>query len=144
MDENYKAELRHLVEKKGVPVEINRDAEYDFDEVSTYGWVDHEARDHATAHYPGENGCARYDDTLYPCTRHDACEWIIPTGAELKERTYSQFADTDSSNVNEVGINVYPAHCACGKYKDVTLRYTASLAETLRELFGKDEKVMTL
>lgn len=130
MEAKYRDALRDLMERKGVPVEINPDAEYDFDEVSTYGWVAYEARDHC--------------QTVEGNDRYGGCRWVVEPGAELRERTYSQFVDTDADNKNEVGINVSPVHCACGKYQDMTLRYTASLADTLRDLFGSDDSVITL
>jgi hypothetical protein len=118
----YKAKLRKFMEDKGAKVEINEDAEYEWDEVSPYGWSDYDAVDHtrpAQGRWPG-----------------DGCHWVVPEGATLTERTYSMFDGTFTDNKDEVGINVHPAHCACGKYTDVTLRYVGSLGDVIRELTG--------
>lgn len=121
----FRAKLRKFMEDKGEPVrfEPKRYEWQEDDEVSTYGWHDYEATLHCRPVDP------KYSDT-------DGCHWIVPEGAVAYERGYSQFTDTFHDNEDEVGINVRPAHCACGKYTDVTLRYVGSLAEVIRELTG--------
>lgn len=115
-EEEYKAKLRDFMARKATPAEINRDAKYDGDRVSTYGWISMDYR-----HI--------YDDK---------CSWVVPEGARLEEHTYSQFQDTFSDNKDEVGIEVYPVHCACGQKTDVTLRYTGSLGDVIRDIVGID------
>ena len=122
--DEYKAAMRSFMEKHGMKVVVE-ERFYDWaedDDVSPYGWGDHEAYSHvrpAEGKYPGEG-----------------CHWIVPEGAKLYERTYSQFAGTFVDNENEVGINVAGCRCACGKYTDVILRYTGTLAEVMREITG--------
>jgi hypothetical protein len=88
--------------------------------VSVYGWQDWDASEHMRP----------YDKDVEPC------RWIIAPGAEVHEVTYSQFADTFTGNEDEVGLNVYPASCACGKYTDVMLRWTGSLTTLMSAVFG--------
>lgn len=100
--------------RKGTPAEINRDAEYNFQRVNVYGWISMDYR-----HI--------YDSK---------CSWVVPVGTRLEEHSYSQFTDTFSDNEEEVGIEVYPVHCACGELKDVTLRYVGSLGDVIRDIVG--------
>lgn len=129
IEAEYKAKLRDFMERKGRKVEFNereRKLHPDWPEyhVSTYGWSDYEADLHIHARE-------------WRATSHgDDCKWIVPEGAELVEQTYSQFDGTDADNLQEVGINVSPCHCACGKYSDVTLRFAGSLTEVLHDLLG--------
>ena len=114
----YKAKVRSFIATKGVPVEFDkRYAWQEDDEVSIYGWQDFDAASH----------CREYGD---------GCHWIVPEGAELSERTYRQFEDTDAGNRQEMGVNVKGCRCACGRYTDVTLRWIGSVAEMLREVLG--------
>lgn len=114
----YRAALRDFMQRRARPVQINRDAEYDFEEVSNYGWADDEAWTHVATPEP--------------------CSWVVPEGATLTERTYSMFEDTFTGNRNEVGVNAYPCHCACGAFTDVTLRFTGSLGEVTSEVLRID------
>ena len=110
----YKAKLRAFMEVNAYPIQFNKRWDSDpEDEVSVYGWTDWDAVWHI---------------------RDDDCSWIIPEGAELYERTYSQFQDTFTDNENEVGVNVLGCHCACGQYKDIGLRYAGSLSNVLNGL----------
>jgi hypothetical protein len=96
-------------------------------DVSPYAWMDFDAIDHVR----GYSGVG--------------CHWIVPNGSHVKEETYSQFVGTDYGNEDEVGLNVSGVNCACGKYKDVTIRVCASLGEAIRHLLGYDPtKEMTL
>lgn len=120
-----KAKMRKLVADKGDPVEFSSDSystTYNGG-VSSYGWKHHEAIAH----------CRQWGDK---------CHWVIPASATLEERTYSLFQDTFTDNKDEVGINVYPCHCRCGKYTDITLRYVASLGETIRELTADHDGIV--
>lgn len=121
----YREKLRDFIARKGMKVNFEQrfstDAE---DDVSTYGWTDYDATDHITP-WRGRGAAKR-----------EGCEWIVPEGAELYERTYSMFTDTFSDNEQEVGINVKGCSCKCGKYKDVTLRYKGSLTEVLADILG--------
>lgn len=119
----YKIRMRAFMETHGK--KVRTDKRYDWqedDDVSTYGWQDHEAVRH-TVPADGEYG-------------GDGCHWIVPKGAVLYERTYSQFTDTMSDNDDEVGINVKGCRCACGRYDEVILRYTGTLAEVMQEITG--------
>lgn len=114
----YKKKMRAFMASKGQKVDVQEkrwEWEQD-DEANVYGWVDYDAQ----AHVKEDPGCS----------------WIVPAGAKLYERTYSQFTDTFHDNDDEVGINIRGCHCACGKYTDVILRYRGSLAEVVRELTG--------
>lgn len=92
--------------------------------VSTYGWVDADALFHAlSTDHAGGKGCS----------------WIVPEGVTLTEESYSQFEGTDADNSYKTGVNVSGAECACGQYRDVTLRYEAgTLGEILKDLFAAD------
>lgn len=141
MNEEYKKALRELVARKGKPVEF-QEPRYEWEDedgVSSYGWQNIEALEHVMQITDEQRKRYGYSVEDYP-----ACEWVVDEGAELKERTYSMFDGTGCGNQDEVGINVTPARCKCGKYQGVTLRYTASLADTLHELFGNDDKIITL
>lgn len=122
--EEYRAAVRKFIAEKGSKVQV-AEKRYDWqedDEVSTYGWSDYEAYKHtrsAEGKYPG-----------------DGCHWIVPEGARLYERSYSQFTDTFHSNEDEVGVNVKGCRCACGKYEDVILRWTGSLTDILHSILG--------
>lgn len=115
-EEEYKAKLREFMATKGTPAEINREAESDWDRVSTYGWISQD----------------------YQHIYDAKCSWVVPEGARLEEHTYSLFTDTFHGNDDEVGIETYPVHCACGKKTDVTLRYTGSLGDVIRSIVGID------
>lgn len=122
IEAEYKAKLREFVQEKGRAVQFveQRYSWSEPDDVSTYGWTDYDAEKH-----------------IHPWDAKDErCSWVVPEGATLTERTYSQFTDTFHSNENEVGINVAGCHCACGKYTDMTLRYVGSLTEVLHSLLG--------
>lgn len=124
----FRAKLRKFMEDEGEPV-LFVPKHYEWqedDQVSTYGWHDWDAVWHCK---PGRS---------HP--ESAGCHWIVPEGAVAYEREYSQFTDTFHDNEDEVGINVRPAHCACGKYTDVTLRYVGSLAEVIRELTGTPKR----
>ncbi len=115
-DDQLKAGMRRLVAEKGRKVNFSERA---WEEVSVYGWADYDAVEH-TASY-GDN-----------------CEWVVPEGTKVTEKTYSMFMGTWSDNEDEVGINAEGVSCKCGKYKDVTIRATCSLGEAIRSLIGYD------
>ena len=54
------------------------------------------------------------------------------------------YGGTFGENTHIIGINVATAHCRCGRYKDMTLRYEKSLSETLRLLLGANPPLLTL
>lgn len=99
--DEYKRRVREYVAENGRPVDQNR---------SIYGWCDWTAQQH---------------------TYTDACTWVILPGAQMEEQTYYQFEGTFVDGSYAIGINVTPAHCTCGKYTDVTLRYEGSLQDIL-------------
>lgn len=110
MDE-YKPKVRRFMTEKGIPVLF--DERFGDREPEVYGWRDGEAYDHGRE-----------------------CGWVVPEGATLTEETYSQFTDTFSDNRDEVGVNVEPCHCTCGKYTDVTLRWDGTVDEMLTAILG--------
>ena len=114
--DDYKEKLRDFMARKGTPARINHDAEDDYDRVSFYGWISDEYRH------------------IYDAK----CSWVVPEGSRLEEHTYQQFTDTFHSAEYEVGIEVYPVHCACGKQQNVTLRYAGSLGDVIRDIVGVD------
>lgn len=137
--DEYKAALRAFMVKKGRPVRF--DERYGVKEPDVYGWTDLAAEDHIFTH-ERRDADNRHG---YEYVRVQHCQWVVPEGSVLVEETYSQFAGTGCGNDNEVGINVSPCHCACGKHTDITLRFSGSLGEVLRELFGlSDRKGITL
>lgn len=122
--DEYRARMREFMEKNGVKVEV-QEKRYDwqdYDEVSPYGWSDHAAARHV-----------RPTDGGWP---GEGCHWIVPEGARLYERIYGQFQDTYTDNKHEVGINVTGCRCACGRYEDVILRYTGTLADVMQQITG--------
>jgi hypothetical protein len=56
---------------------------------------------------------------------------VIPEGAEVHERVYSQFTDTMSPNEYEHGLNVHPVSCSCGKIKDAYARWEGTVSELI-------------
>ena len=113
----YKKKMRAFMAEKGqkIAIEPKRYEWEQDDEVSTYGWVDYDAQRHV---------------------REQGCSWVVPAGARLYERTYSQFTDTFNDNEDQVGINVTGCRCACGEYEDVILRYSGGLADVMRFITG--------
>lgn len=139
----YREKLREFLAKEGTPVRLQRDPDETYDPnnsyyttpgwrddmaVSVYGWVDDQARDHVKP----------WDKDATPC------RWIVPEGAQLTEVAYSEFVDTFTSNRYEVGVNVYPAHCNCGKFERVVLRWDGSLKEILHSILGLDGGTVSL
>lgn len=117
----YKTKLREFVELKGAPVQFERQSwQYPQEqEPSVYGWKDYERMEH-----------------IKPFDKSPGCSWVVPEGAVLTERAYSQFVDTEAENEHPMGINVTPCHCACGQLEDVTLRYEGSLQEVAAHVLG--------
>lgn len=113
VDDEIKAGMRRLVAEKGRKLDYCESA---YEEVSQYGWTDYEAWEHIDG----------------------GCEWVIPPGTKVIEKTYSMFDGTFTSNKDEVGINAEGVSCKCGKYKRVTIRVVMSLGEAIRELIGYD------
>lgn len=125
----YKAKVREFIAKKGAKIEVdNRYSFGDDDDVSTYGWHDYAAGQHCFPESWREKYPERFPDP--------PCHWIVPEGAKLYERSYSMFTDTFHSNQDEIGVNVKGCRCACGKYEDVILRWTGTLAEMLHDILG--------
>lgn len=114
VNDEIKAGMRRFLAEKGRKVKF-RDEEWD--DVSAYGWSDFDAVDHIIV---------------------AGCSWVIPEGTVVEEHTYSMFDNTFTGNKDEVGLNASGCHCACNKYKNVTLRVTSSLGEAIRSIFGID------
>lgn len=120
-DRSFQQLLRKMVRERGQPVAFT---EEDFEgnpTVSALGWIDFDAHHHIKA-FGGETGCS----------------WVIDEHALLTEETYFMAGDTDSDGTHEAGINIHPARCACGKYRDMHLRYADSLGSILRYLLSND------
>lgn len=119
--DEYRAKVREFMAKNGQKVEVQpkRYGWQGDDETSTYGWTDYEAQEHI----------------------RKGCHWIVPGGATLYERTYSQFDGTDVDNLQEVGVNVRGCECACGKYQKVILRWTGSVTTMLHSILGIPSRV---
>jgi len=122
-DERIRDRLREVVQKKGRPIRFEDEESYRYpgeQDVSIYGWVDHDAEEHM------ENG---------------DCIWSIGPTARLVERTYTEFGDTMNGNDDVIGINVSPAHCTCGEYRNMHLRYTESFGTILRDMLNVDNGI---
>ena len=122
-DERIRDMLREVVQKKGRPVRFTEDDSYEYPgekDVSIYGWVDSKADDHV---------------------RGGECTWYIGPTARLVERTYTEFGDTMNGNDDIIGINVSPAHCTCGEYRNMHLRYTESFATIVRDMLNVDDGI---
>lgn len=126
-EDRYREKLRELIQQKGRPVQIDwheyerykawGHADDPDDYVSTYGWTDFDALSHVAS-------------------GGGTCEWVVPPGSVVREKTYSQFTDTFSDNENEVGVNVGGCHCVCGRYKDVYLRWDGSVGDAINLVMG--------
>lgn len=121
--DEYRELIRDFMARKGKPMHVDRDNEYE--RVSVYSWQHRDWRinDHVREFNAKRN-------------TGDGCRWVVPEGATLEEHTYSMFAGTFTSNNEEHGCEVYPVHCACGKYTDITLRWTGTVAEMLHDILG--------
>ena len=118
-DDRYKSLVRTFIAQHGDSV-CFEEPQYNGDDcVSFYGW-----RDYSTFEHVNKLG------------KTPACKWVVPEGAELSEVTYSQFAGTFTDADQEVGVNVSGAHCACGKYTDITLRWTGTVTDMLHSILG--------
>lgn len=116
----YREALRRMLAEKGRPVLLEepryswqQDGDPD-DNVSTYGWVDYEIEGHL---------------------RGGGCSIVIPEGSVVREKSYSQFQDTDTDNKSEVGLNVGGCHCRCEMYSNFYVRWTGSVGDAIRALF---------
>lgn len=118
----FHAAMRQFMERYGTAVQINPDAEYEWDEVSVYGWHHSDAQEH-----------------VHPY-KAEGCAWRMDPDAVIQTRAYSQFTDTFHDNENEVGMNMGPASCACGAYTGITLRYVGTMGDIMPTLLGIDEK----
>lgn len=126
-DAALKQLLRKLVEEKGQPIEFQGETWDGKPDVSSFGWVDYDAHHHVKG-FVDEPGCS----------------WSIASEATLTEVTYSLFEGSDCENRNEIGINVSPVNCACGKYRDMHLRYADSLGSVLRYLLSNDGRGISI
>lgn len=59
-----------------------------------------------------------------------ACEF---TPSVAKDISWSEFQDTDSSNITKHGLYAI-ASCECGKYTDIVWLYEGTLGEVLKSL----------
>lgn len=116
--EEYKAAMRDFLARMGKPVLLDNGFDGDIDEACLYGWTDRIAREHVHPYASDQPGCA----------------WVVPPGAVLYERSYTQFLDTLHGVTDEVGVNVSGCRCRCGAYSDVILRYSGSLAQVMQEI----------
>lgn len=136
VEKAFREALSAIIAEDGAPVLIDekRRKQWPTDPdmwVSTYGWRDTDAYDHCKPKSSGYYGAA-------------GCSWIVPEGVEVEEVAYSEFQDTFSGNEVVAGVNAYGGskgseteiRCACGKYRGVTLRYEATVAELLARLFN--------
>jgi hypothetical protein len=110
--------MRVFMERYGIAVDIDPDAEYAWEEVSTYGWEYVEAHRH-----------------VHPY-KAEGCSWHLAEDAVITNRTYSMFTDTFHDSKDEVGMNMGPAACACGAFTDITLRYTGTFGDIMPRLLG--------
>lgn len=125
-DKQLKQLIRNLVEAKGAPVDFRETSRKGEPEPSYYGWKDYTAHKH-----------------VHPY-QEEGCRWIIDEQALLIEKTYGQFCGSDVSGIDEVGINIAPVDCACGAYRGITLRYTASLGEVLKYVLDNDGRGISI
>lgn len=121
-DTTLKRLLRKLVQEQGQPIRFDEEDWEGNPTVSSFGWIDYDAYHHIKGFGDDEDGCS----------------WIIEDEAMLTEVTYSLYDGSDCDNRDEVGVNVGPARCGCGKYRDVQLRYADSLGSVLRYLLSND------
>lgn len=127
-DTNLKRLLRKLVQEKGRAVQFDGEDFQGRPTVSSWGWMHYEAFHHIEG--IGEDG--------------NGCSWIIEDDARLIEETYTQVNDSECEGLDEVGINLSPARCACGKYRDMHLRYAESLGEVISYLLNNDGRGISI
>lgn len=123
MNEDYRAALRGLMERKGLPVRIDQEDKIRYPNdpdmwVSVHGWVDRDAEEHGRT-----------------------CGWKVDPGVHLTEVSYAEFTDTERPADVSVGINVEPTEsagirCTCGQIEGVTLRWEGSIMEAIQTIFG--------
>jgi len=94
--------------------------------VSSYGWQNYTATEHIRGR--AEN---KWQEALAPCPM------VIPEGAEVHERVYSQFSDTISPNSETHGLNVYPVSCSCGTVKDAYARWEGTVSDLILAISGQ-------
>lgn len=130
----YLDALRTLLETHAKPVEFmppTRWCNPEVPEVSAYNdWLDYPAFMHAGDPAQVSHG--------------EGCGWIVESGAQVTEDTYTEWGGTFGEDTHTVGINVTPARCHCGQYTNMTLRYEKSLSQTLRDLLGVSAPLLTL
>jgi hypothetical protein len=119
-DRNFRQLLRKMVQERGQAVAFEENWKGEL-EVSAYGWMDTDVFHHIRG-MGEERGCS----------------WVIEDEAVLTEESYFVAGDTDTDGTYEAGINIHPARCACGKYRDMHLRYADSLGNILRYLLSND------
>lgn len=127
--EEFKATIRDFITRKGEPIEFRREYWMDEDDplsVSEYGWRDIRASYHCLPNYKWN--------------KDGGCHWVVPEGTFLYEETYSMFDGTGCDNRMEEGVNIRGCHCACGKYRDITLRWTGTLADLINHIAPKTEE----
>lgn len=129
IEQNIKDGMRQFLADKGKKVRFE-DSRGLGPEVSIYGWNDYDA----SCHLAGRE----WDDKTDKRRNDPPCHWVIPEGTTVTEETYSQFRGTFTGNDDEVGIYASGVSCACGKYKNVTIRVTSSLGEAIQALLGYD------
>lgn len=124
VDDEIKAGMRRLVLERGYKVRENRDI---------FRWMDHDAAYHILGQGPvvrkGKN---------YGRKQQKPCHWILPDNAVVDEVTYFEFDGTFTDSKPNIGLNVEGCRCACGKYKDVTLRVEMRLSEAIQTIIGYD------
>lgn len=116
-NDEYKAKVRAFVAEHGTKVDVRGHDPRGLEDVSTYGWQDYDAYKHV---YKGSGG--------------DDCSWVVPEGAVMRERSYTEWGGTFGESTTEVGVNVYGCSCRCGKYSDVILRWDGSVTDMLHSI----------
>lgn len=120
-EERYRDRVREFMEAKANPVAFEvlmKGTQHEYKSVSTYGYTHYQQAMHI---------------------QRDGCRWIIPSGAVIREETYSMFAGTFTENASEVGLNVEGVACECGKYTGVMLRFAGNLGEIMRHISDEPE-----
>lgn len=111
-EDAYKQPLRDFMATKGKPVRKER---------NPYDWSDYRADGHTGAQY-------------------GTCHWVVAPGALLTEASFVEWGGTFGTDTTEMAVEVTPATCACGQYRDYTLRFVGTFGEVLRGALGDNDQ----
>lgn len=102
--------IRDLVSRRGQGVFSRVDAHGE-SSISIYGWGDYKNILHTS--------------DVSEAYGAEGCSWVIPDHATAQIINYRLYRGPDRSLKTQRGLNVFDLSCACGRYKNVTVRIVA-------------------